>query len=258
MAPAVVFKVLNGMTESVAIVQDLTEARFLQILSDNACLDSNRALDQFWQVTVNIEAGLRVCLVKIENLRVRDKSSLDDLCRARNQFSLRQGAQDIQVTEHRGRLVEGADQVLSGCSVDTGLTADSCVDHAEQRCRDLDNLHSTHPRGGDESTEICGCTAANRDYRVTPAQTAFTKSVPNCFSNCERLTLLRIRNLDAEGIDSLVRQCLDDAEAQLLNAPLVNHRNLGGKGSGLRNLLGESMPHGHRVRGWAFNTDCAG
>ena len=36
MAPAVVFKVLNGMTESVAIVQDLTEARFLQILSDNA------------------------------------------------------------------------------------------------------------------------------------------------------------------------------------------------------------------------------
>ena len=83
-----------------------------------------------------------------------------------------QRRQQIEITEHPGRLVEAADEVLALGGVDAGLAADRGVDHAEHAGRHGDQLHPAQPGGRNEAGEVrCGATAEadTASERVKPA-----------------------------------------------------------------------------------------
>ena len=67
--------------------------------------------------------------------------------------------------------MEAADEVLAFTGVDSGLSADGRVDHAEQRGRQIHQGHPAQPGGGDEPGQIGGRSTADRDDGVGPGET---------------------------------------------------------------------------------------
>jgi hypothetical protein len=83
--------------------------------------------------------------------------------------ALREGAQVVDVDEHAGRLVEGADEVLAGLVVDAGLPPYGGVDHADERGRDLHVRDAAIERRGHESDQVTDHAAAQRHQGGVPA-----------------------------------------------------------------------------------------
>ena len=70
--------------ERVAVVEDLAQARLLEVAGDDLGLDPDGALDQLGGVRAGRGAGgLRVGLDQVEDRRVGDEAGLDDLGHAR-------------------------------------------------------------------------------------------------------------------------------------------------------------------------------
>ncbi len=140
-----------------------------------------------------------------EDLGVGDEAALDHLAEAGDQLGLGQRAEQVEVAEHPGGLVEGADEVLAGAGVDAGLAADRRVDHAEQRRRHVDHPHAAQPGRGDEAADVGGRAAADGDDRVGAGEAGPSQLLPRVGRHLRRLGGLAVGERD--------RQQLDVAEA---------------------------------------------
>ena len=107
----------------------------------------------------------------------------------------RQGGEDVEVAEHAGRRVEGADEVLALGGVDPGLAADGRVDHAEQRRRDLDDPDPAQPRRRDEAREVGDGAAADADDGVGPGEPGVAERAQSAAATAARLGGLGVGHL---------------------------------------------------------------
>ena len=113
----------------------------------------------------------------------------------------RQGREDVDVAEHAGRRVEGADEVLALGGVDAGLAADGRVDHAEQRRRHLDDAHPAQPRRRDEAGEVGDGAAADPDDGIGAGEAGPAELRPERRRDLGRLGRLGVGHLgDVDGI----------------------------------------------------------
>ena len=92
----------------------------------------------------------------------------------------RQRLQRREVDEHRGGLVERADEVLARIGVDAGLSADGGIHHREQCRRHVHDVDSTQPCGGGESRNVGGRSPAEADDGVLAAQARCGRAPPRC------------------------------------------------------------------------------
>src|SRR3546814_3601360 len=76
-----------------------------------------------------------VPLAPFKEMCVVDEAVFDDLGIARPQFARRQGSKRARIDEHQGRLMEGADQILSRRRVDGGLAAHRRIHLRRERGR---------------------------------------------------------------------------------------------------------------------------
>jgi len=79
---------------------------------------------------------------------------LDDLCHAIREFAHGEGLEEHSVDEDVLGLPERADEVLAVQRVDRGLSAHTQVDHREQSCRDLHEMHAVHAACIDQSINV--------------------------------------------------------------------------------------------------------
>ena len=116
----------------------------------------------------------------------------------------------IQIADHRGRRVEGADQVLPLGGVDAGLASDGGIHHPEQRRRDLDELHAAQPRGRHESGEVGDGASAEADDGVRPGEVGLAHDPPQERRHLDALGRLRIRDLGEQHlvpVEQRLAQC---------------------------------------------------
>ena len=127
-----------------------------------------------------------------EDLRVGDEPALDDLAQPGPQLGVRQRAEEGQVAQHAGRLVEGTDQVLPGTGVDAGLAADRGVDHAEQRRRDVHDPHPAEPGRGHEPAQVGGRSPTDGDDGIAAREAGAAERLPALRRHDRRLGLLAV------------------------------------------------------------------
>ncbi len=160
---------LDGVAEGVPVVQDLPQARLVQVFRHHLGLDPDGALDEFARVRAVGDGGpLGVGSDQVEDDRVGDEPRLDDFGQAGHVVLAGQRLERDQVGEHAGRRVERADQILAFGDVDGGLAAHRGVGHAEQRGRDEDHADAAEPGRGDEPGQVGGRSTADADHAVGP------------------------------------------------------------------------------------------
>ena len=124
----------------------------------------------------------------------------------------------VEIAQHSGRLVEGADEVLALGGVDAGLAADGSVDHAEHSRRHVDEPHTAQPARGDEAGEVGRGSAAEADDDVGAGEAELAEDLPAERQHVSRLGLLAVGHLDQVHVERVGDQRL----AQLLG--LLEHR----------------------------------
>ena len=160
---------LDGVTEGMPVVEDLPQARLVQVLGYHLGLDRDGAFDQLARVrAVRDHRALRIRPDQVEDDRVGDEPGLDDLGQPADIVLARQRLQRDQVGEHASRRVERADQVLALGDVDGGLAAHRGVGHAEQRGRHQHDADAAQPGRGDEPGQVGGRSPADADDAVGP------------------------------------------------------------------------------------------
>ena len=113
---------LDRVRQRVAVVEHLAAgvpvgaAGLLEVADDHVDLDPDRPLDQLAQRPASPASSVVGIggLDQVEDRGVGDEAALDDLAQAGDEVGPRQGAQQVEVAQHAGGLVEGADQVLAG------------------------------------------------------------------------------------------------------------------------------------------------
>jgi hypothetical protein len=136
-----------------------------------------------------------------EDHRIGDEAALDHLAEARDEVGLGQRVEDVDVTEHAGGRVEGADEVLALGGVDAGLPADGRVDHPEQGGGHLHDAHAAQPRGCDEAGEVGDGATAHPDDRVGAGEAGSSELRPQVGGHGGRLGGLGVGHLgDVDGI----------------------------------------------------------
>ena len=89
-----------------------------------------------FQITNRAALGFQ----RLEELGVADQTVFDDLAIAGAHLARRQRRKARRVGQNKARLVEGAEQVLTGTGVDRGLAADRAVDLRQEGRRDLHEI----------------------------------------------------------------------------------------------------------------------
>ena len=138
MTPAILLVLLDGMTEGVTVVERLApdlgayRGGLAEIGRDDVGLDLDSPTHQFGDhFATRIHCRGRIGLDQREDLGVGDEAALHHLGQPGAQLRLRQSDQGLEVAQDSGRLVEGADQVLSLGRVDARLAADCGVHHRQ-------------------------------------------------------------------------------------------------------------------------------
>ena len=106
--------------------------------------------------------------------------------------------------------MEGADEVLALGGVDAGLAADGRVDHAEHGGGDGDPAHSAQPGRGDEAGQVGGGAAADADDDVGAGEAGLAEGLPAVGGDLGGLGLLRVGQLDGDGLVALLGEVLAD------------------------------------------------
>ena len=155
----------HGMAECVAEIQQLAAAGFKFILSDDVTLMLHAACN--YALTVEIQA---VALQILKERAVEQDRSLDDLGAALAENGLRERIQRIKVTEHKSRLMEGADEVLALRQIDGCLSADGGIDHGQQCGRHLHQPDAAQIACRGKARQVARHAAAEGDDGVRARQ----------------------------------------------------------------------------------------
>ena len=198
-APGVTLHEFDGVAQGVAVVEDLAQAGFLQVLGDDAGFDGDGALDELTQdVGAGIRDGLRILLHEVKDGGIGDEAALDDLRHAGDDLVLGQGVQRVQVGEHGGGRVEGAHEVLAFGRVDPGLAAHGRVDHAEEAGGHVDDLDAAQPGGGHETGEVGDGAAADGDHGIGAGEIVLSQHLPAEGGHLDVLAFLGVRDFRRE------------------------------------------------------------
>ncbi len=156
---AVAGDVLDGVGDRVAEIEQGSRAGALVlVLGDDGGLDRDVAGDERGEAVAR-----RVRVEFAEHRGVADAGMLDDLGEALAVFAVGQGGEGGGVGQDEARLVEGADEVLAGPRVHSGLAADRAVNLRDDRGGDLDARDATLVDRGDEAGEVADHSAAEGD-----------------------------------------------------------------------------------------------
>ncbi len=246
--PPVAFAPFDGVTEGVTVVEDLAQARLLEVRGHDLRLDLDRAPDQFGQyASRRVERGLRVRLDQFEDLRIGDEAGLDHLGETSDDLVARHRLERREVDEPRGRFGKGPAGFFPALGVDAGLAADRGVDHGEQRGGDVHDPHAAHPRGGDEPGQVGGRSPAEADDRVGSGQPDAAEHLPAEARHGEVLAVLGVGDLDAVSVDALLCQRGAHRLGGLRERRLVQDRHGAGAGEFVDELTEQAPADDHRV-----------
>ena len=160
------YAVTASVAEGVAEVEDHAATLLALVFGDHLGLDlagTSYGVDQAHRVPA--QQIVHVRLEPGEECRIGDDPVLDDLRQAGPELAFGKGCQHTHVGDHRPRLIEGADQVLSAGMIDRGLAAHGGIHEGEQRGRDLHQAHAALVGGGGESRHVADHAAAKGDHR---------------------------------------------------------------------------------------------
>ena len=224
--PLVTLAPLDGVRQGVPVVEDLPKRRFLLVGGDDCGLDRDRAPNQLRQhLPGRVDGGLRVGFDQVEDDRVGDEAGLDDFGHPRHQLIGRQGAQHRQIDQHRGWLMERADQVLTGFGVDSGLSADGGVDHRQQGGGNVHDIHAAQPGRRREACDVGRRSPAEADDCVPAVDTDPTEYLPDERNNGQILAGFGVGQLDTVRVNSLDRQLVTNQISSLGQGRLMQDRN---------------------------------
>ena len=195
--PPVPLPLLDGVRESVPVVEDLAQLGLPQVGGDDLGLDGDGPADQLGERGAG-RVDARRCRSASMIVRIAGSAMNPHLTTSAMPATSSCGGRRLQrgeVGDHRGRLVERADHVLAGVGVDAGLAADRGVDHAEQRGRHLDDRDPAHPGGGGEAGDVGDRPAAQPDHHVAPVQADLAEHVPAESQHVQVLRVLGVRDL---------------------------------------------------------------
>ena len=126
-------RALDRVGEGVPVVENLAQASFCQVCRHDSCLNddcSGRDFCKLW--AVGTEQILRISLLDDpKNLRVGDKTALDDFSGACGQIRTWKAVEEVHIGNHGGCRVERTNEVLSNRRVNAGLASDRRVHHGE-------------------------------------------------------------------------------------------------------------------------------
>ena len=192
--PGVVVRTLDGVRERVSVVEDFAQAAFSEVGRHDAGLDGDRAggdLRELRAVRSQKLARFRL-LDDAQDFRVRDETALNDLGSTGSQIGCGQALKEIHIGNHGGCRIERTDEVLPDGRVDSRLTANGCINHGEQRRRNINERDAPQPCGGDETGHVGGRSAAHGDNRIFTSKLETTALVPQGGNDLDRLAGLGI------------------------------------------------------------------
>ena len=187
MAPGVVVRALDGVREGVPVVEDFTQAALGQVGGHDAGLDCDRAggdLSKLRAVRSQKLAWFRL-LDDAQDLRVGNETALNDLGGTGRQIGRGQAREEIHIGNHGGCRIERTNEVLPNGRVDSRLTANGCVDHGEQRRRNIDECDAPQPRCCDETSHVGGRSPTHGDDRVFTPELETPALVPQGRNNLD-------------------------------------------------------------------------
>ena len=148
-------ELLDRVTDSVTVVQNLSESALKLVLRDYVSLERGTSC-------YHLSARDRLRRDAVEKLLIGDTSGLYRLAHAVVDEALRQGVEESAVRDDRDRLMKRADKVLSDIEIDAGLAADRRVYLRKQRRRYLQHVDSAQIGRRGESAHVAGDSAAER------------------------------------------------------------------------------------------------
>ena len=209
--PLVVGRAFDGVAQGVAEVQNRAIVAFGLVLLHDQRLELAARLDNRGQQPRFLtEQGWKLIFEQAEEFRAQDHPVLDDLGYAGQELAPRQGLECLHVDDHQPRLIECADQILSGWMVDRGLSAHAGIDLGEQAGRDLDERHPAAERGRGEAGQVADHSAAQREERRVPLQAFVHQLVVQEGEPRQVLVLLAGGNLDHHRLEPRGPQPADD------------------------------------------------
>jgi hypothetical protein len=158
-------------------------------------LHPDRALDQLAQGRRVGREGPGVGgLDQVEDRRVGDEAALHDLGEAGDEVLPREAAQQVEVADHAGRFVEGADEVLPRGRVDAGLATHRGVHHRQQGGGHVHHPHPAQPGRGDEAAQVGGGPAPDGDHGVGAGEAGRAERLPAGRGDLRGLGPLAVRH----------------------------------------------------------------
>ena len=174
------------MAEGVAEVQDHALAGFPLVRDDDGSLDRHRGPDNMRQrLRLAGEDRVGIAFEEVEKVLASDDGSLDRLLQTGAQLAGRQCAQQAGIGEHRGWMVEAAEQVLSREEVDAGFAADGTVHLGEQGRGDLDIGDAAYVDGGKKAGDVANDAAAKGDQQRVPVRARLCQLLGQCLHGRE-------------------------------------------------------------------------
>ena len=143
-----------------------------------------------------------------------DHRLLDALGQAGGDVAALERAQARDVGDHRGRLVERAEQVLRERVVDGDLAAERAVDLREQRRRQVHVRDPAHVRARDPAAEVGDHAAAEREDHVAARERAAREPAPQPDRLLEALARLAGRDRADEHVAAELAQPADQARRE--------------------------------------------
>lgn len=111
--PLIALSVLDSVTESVPVVEDLSQPRLAEVLTDNTCLDTDRQLDDPTELlTCRISDAIDIVFDEVENLGLGDEAALRNFSESRKNVVAWQRLECVEVGDDRARCIERADEVF--------------------------------------------------------------------------------------------------------------------------------------------------
>ena len=136
-------------------IKDLSQASFFLVRRDHFGLQFDALRDQpLDDIRFALQNRMSLSLEALKQLRTSDDSGLYNLIEPGAKFAIRQSREHIRINQDCPRLVKGAHQVLPCLEIDSGFSADRCVDLCEDCGRHLYHLHAAHIQGCEQSRDI--------------------------------------------------------------------------------------------------------
>ena len=196
------------MAEGVPVVQKRTDSGLAFIGGHHLRLELARTADQRNEPRIIRRDSQRVRIAfKLRKQRfIENHPGLQNLGQPAAKLPRRQRGQKVGVDQYLLRLVKRADQVFTLRDIHAGLSADTRIDHGQQRGRNLDEPGAAHIDRRRKPGHIADHTAAQCDKTRFPVETKFRRTAADTDDRLRRLMPFPGRKHEAAGLRNLLRR----------------------------------------------------